>query len=126
MSDYPTLPDMIAAGIQGYAAGEGGRYSYHGDGSAIEAMERLDKESHGLGRYISEGWVKSRTIETVEQLDALPDGSVINVPDKRTVSSVEKFMGVWWPNRGSGQFPGPRRVELLPARLLYHPEVDHG
>lgn len=71
-------------------------------------------------------WVKARTIETVEQLDALPEGSVIHVPHKVTASSVEHRHGRWWPSRSTGPYHHGFRDELLPARLLWHPEVDHG
>lgn len=46
-----TLDEIIASSIRGYVAGELGGYSYHGDGSAIEAMKRLDGEANGVAAY---------------------------------------------------------------------------
>lgn len=63
-------------------------------------------------------------VETVDQLDALPEGAVIHVPHKVTASSVEKRHNRWWPNRSTGPFHHGFRDELLPARVLYTPEVD--
>lgn len=63
-------------------------------------------------------------IETVEHLDALPDGAVIHVLHKITASSVEKRYDRWWPNRSSAPFHHGFRDELLPARVLYNPEAD--
>lgn len=62
-------------------------------------------------------------IESVEQLDALPDGAVIHVPHKVTASSVEKRHDRWWPNRASGPFHHGFRDELLPARVIFTPEA---
>jgi hypothetical protein len=45
------LAEVIAGGIQSYAGGESEAYSYHGDGSALEAMERLDREASGIAAY---------------------------------------------------------------------------
>lgn len=43
----------IASGIQSYAGGESDGYSYHGDGSALEAMRHLSNQAAGLARYIT-------------------------------------------------------------------------
>lgn len=50
--DDSDLAKHIAAGIRSYAGGEGDAYSYHGDGSALRAMNRLDKEADGIAQYI--------------------------------------------------------------------------
>ena len=60
-------------------------------------------------------------IETVEQLDALPMGSVI----RGKTSSYERFAdGHWW--RPAAHLPVPLsalHVLVLPARVLYTPEA---
>lgn len=50
--DRDTLAQAIADGIRSYAGGEGDAYSYHGDGSALEAMHRIDREADDIARYI--------------------------------------------------------------------------
>ncbi|WAY18420.1 hypothetical protein OF855_24595 [Mycolicibacterium fortuitum] len=65
-------------------------------------------------------------IETVEQLDALPEGAVIHVPHTLTASSVEKRYDRWWPNRSAAPWHHGFRDELLPARVLYTPEAESG
>ncbi|MFV8169876.1 hypothetical protein [Mycolicibacterium peregrinum] len=67
-------------------------------------------------------WRDACTITTVEQLDTLPEASVIHVPHKRTASSIEKRHGLWWPSRSTGPFPNLTRDNLLPALLIWYPE----
>lgn len=74
--------------------------------------------------HIQAELAKASTIETVEQLDALPDGSVIHVPHKPSAASIEKSLGLWWPNHGEGPMPNARRGELCGAFVLWHPERD--
>ncbi|MGV0805768.1 hypothetical protein [Mycolicibacterium setense] len=81
------------------------------------------KSATGLhAEHVQAEWLKACTITTVEQLDSLPDGSVVHVPHKPSASSVEGRYGQWWPNRSEGPYPYDRRNELLPARLIHHPE----
>lgn len=83
---------------------------------------RRQREAEELAELIAQ--LVHPRIETVEQLDALPDGAVIHVPHKVTASSAEKRCDWWWPNRAQGPFHHGFRDELLPAILLWHPEVD--
>jgi hypothetical protein len=41
----------VPSAIQGYAGCELTGYSYHGDGSAIEALKRLQREADGILAY---------------------------------------------------------------------------
>ena len=68
------------------------------------------------------------TVTTVEQLDALPDGAVIHPLESKTVASIEKRCGVWWPSGGSGPIPGTHLPNAVPALVLWRPDpaVDRG
>lgn len=50
-TEQVTLDEVIASAIRGYVAGELCGYSYHGDGSAIEALKRIDKDADGIAAY---------------------------------------------------------------------------
>ena len=50
------LRQHIANGIRSYASGEAGAYSYHGDGSALEAMRRLEQEADNIAQYALDHW----------------------------------------------------------------------
>lgn len=45
------LPPLFASAIHGYADSELCGYSYHGDGSAIYALEKLNKEATQVAAY---------------------------------------------------------------------------
>ncbi|OMB79253.1 hypothetical protein [Mycolicibacterium conceptionense] len=65
--------------------------------------------------------LQPRTVETVEQLEALPMGSVI----RGKTSSYERFAdGHWW--RPAAHLPVSLSAlhVLVPATVLYTPEVD--
>lgn len=50
--DREALAKVIAGGIQAYADSESLGYSYHGDGSALESIQKLDRESRRIAEYI--------------------------------------------------------------------------
>lgn len=68
--------------------------------------------------HVQDEWVKARTIERVEQLAALPMGSVI--VDSSSPQEAFKLRGLWWCPTG----PGPSDDPTLPVLLLRHPEID--
>lgn len=61
----------------------------------------------------------SRIIETVEQLDALPDGSIIFDGDKDVMTKWDTRWHFW----GSDEDDTDAEVHL-PAQLWHHPEYD--
>ncbi|OKH83346.1 hypothetical protein EB73_07235 [Mycobacterium sp. SWH-M3] len=62
-------------------------------------------------------------IDSVEQLDTLPDGTVIHpLRTNSAVSSVEKRFGQWWPSRAEGPVPRSHLSNCVPARVLYTPK----
>ena len=92
----------------------------HDDHGALQSMKaERDEALAEIERLRS-----ARTITTVEQLDALPDGAVIHVPHKLTASSVEKRHERWWPNCAKGPYHHGFRDELLPALLIWSPDWE--
>ncbi|MDH6199224.1 hypothetical protein M2272_005892 [Mycobacterium frederiksbergense] len=124
MADFPTLAGILNAHRwRGTTLG----CECHG-WTWAEPLTHFCGEEERIERahadHVAAEWVKARTVETVEQLDALPEGAVIHVPHKVTASSVEHRHGRWWPSRSTGPYHHGFRDELLPARLLWHPERD--
>lgn len=53
-------------------------YGYFGPSTAVNSYKSPDQQDHELTDVIlAAGWVKPRTITTVAELDALPEGSVV-------------------------------------------------
>lgn len=73
-----------------------------------ELAAKIDSELHPI-------------IETVEQLDALPEESIVR---GRTGMPWHKGCGHWWPASASGG-GRPATMIALPARLLHSPGDDH-
>jgi hypothetical protein len=67
-------------------------------------------------RILAAGYRKPRTVTTVEELDALPELSVIRNPDWVWERSESEWFGA-----GSEQATPPRNI-FLPATVLYAPE----
>ncbi|AYD87834.1 hypothetical protein SEA_ARCUSANGELUS_86 [Mycobacterium phage ArcusAngelus] len=118
MAEFPTLAEIAAGHVSdGYDyCSCGWRYSWADDapGWYVEWSLHLQGE-----------WRKSRTVETVEQLDALSEFAVIR--DRvGEVWEKENHLGdevrCWWRNGSDGQHD--RTAVRLPAILLWHPEVD--
>lgn len=117
MADFPTLRALLVdqqdADRRHLLSGNIGDSRYYA--GRVDAMREALR--------IHAEWVKARTIETVEQLDALPDDSVVLVDD----CPARKHMGDWYFANDDGDSYGSRSLALyLPARLLWHPEADHG
>ncbi|MEX3655272.1 hypothetical protein ABFW14_08485 [Mycolicibacterium fortuitum] len=65
-------------------------------------------------------------IETVEQLDALPDESVVLLHGPNG-GAIQKRYGTWhWANDDGDDSWSSELESFLPARVLYTPEADHG
>lgn len=126
------LADLVARAC--HAIEWGNSDSLHRE--LLEQVEFLDHEfeaerdranEHFDARMTAETRVRElqpRTVETVEQLDALPPGSVI----RGKTSSYERFAdGHWWrPAAMLPVSPSALHVLALPARVLYTPGADHG
>ncbi|QKY78932.1 hypothetical protein KD933_gp55 [Mycobacterium phage Rebel] len=68
-------------------------------------------------------------IETVEQLDALPHEAVVLLlgPEGGVRAALQKRYGTWhWANDDGDDSWSEELKSFLPARLLWHPEVDCG
>lgn len=76
------------------------------------------------GEHVQEVWVKSRTIETREQLDALPDRAVVLADNREVWSKNSGYYPdqPWWA--AGSEIESPSTDIALPARLLWHPERD--
>ncbi|MBU8830861.1 hypothetical protein [Mycolicibacterium goodii] len=111
MSDYPTLAEVIRAMPSPIAAEE----------YPDEPGFRLSCASwDNIADRIAVEWVKSRTIETAEQLDALPRGVVVRSAAGTLWCRFDQTRGVVFGDHRP--FPWARLA--LPARVLYTPGVD--
>jgi hypothetical protein len=124
MADFPTLASIINA--------------HHWRGTTLgcachewnwtEPLTHFCGEEERIERahaeHVAAEWVKARTIETVEQLDALPDHSIIRCAGGAAWHKQELYsQGEPWWCAGS-EIESPPTAVQLPARLLYDPEVD--
>ncbi|QDK01170.1 hypothetical protein I5J50_gp67 [Mycobacterium phage Purky] len=78
--------------------------------------------------HVQDEWHKARTIETVEQLDALPEMSVVGLDIDGNRFPIVKDEA-WFGPMCITAFDRADLVAALhlgPARLLWHPEVDRG
>lgn len=66
---------------------------------------------------IAAGYVKPRTVTTVEELDALPAGTIIRDP----LPCIKWGSGMW--GTFSGDSVGSNRIDF-PATVLYEPEAQ--
>lgn len=88
-----------------------------------------DREDRDLGPRIVSllRWVdqlRPRRIETVEELDTLPDFSVVRPLNKTTAASMEKHYGLWWVPGGDGCVAQQNWGTCVPALLLWTPEAQ--
>lgn len=63
-------------------------------------------------------WLQARTIETVEQLDAVPRGAIIRSDAGSIVCRYDAYHGVAF---GEDR-PFPWQILRLPALLVWHPD----
>lgn len=118
MSDFPTLEKIVA--VHRWA----GRREQFWDARCTGCHWRGDIRGTGKtcialhAEHVQAEWVKSRTIETVEQLDALPVRSVVRDADG-DIHEMDDC-GFWRAPR----YPSILNAVVLPAHLLYLPEVD--
>jgi len=69
---------------------------------------------------IAAGYSKPRTIETVEELDALPDGAIILEPHGTPTRAVKRQDGKNWWIDGPDAMSASALIPL-PATVLYEP-----
>ena len=132
MSDFPTLEKIVA--VHRWA----GRREQFWDARCTGCHWRGDIRGTGKtcialhAEHVQAEWVKSRTIETVEQLDALPVNSVVLSTRKQfawqKVEPRERITAGGWMCKDP-IYPGIYSAELLISalgvdRLLWHPGVD--
>lgn len=84
--------------------------------------------SHDLALAIlTAGYRKPRMIATVEELDALPPGSVVRCNEPEGLDDfmvvAERRDGGWTFPNSCLQLPSHASTELLPATVLYNPNV---
>ncbi|QRY51834.1 hypothetical protein [Mycolicibacterium septicum] len=108
MADFPTLPDALRASLEGRAKKL--------EANHLREQGRGVWMALGLALAVQAEWAKARTIETAEDLDALPVGSVV-LDDMN--DALRRFnLAGGWQLLGYGGLHLP----ALPARLLWHPE----
>jgi len=79
--------------------------------------------------HFAEAWREVRMISTVEQLDALPIGSVVRTTEERVaVKTGERWgnqsgHGSWWSVADEDEFDlSSDELDDLPALLIFHPD----
>jgi len=110
MSDT-TPRDQLAQIIEDhYYDGRSGWISYENRQKAIERM---------ANKILAAGFrPPARVVTTVEELDALPEGTVIR---DREGTVAESWDGVWHSSEGGCY---GHEILALPATVLYEPEED--
>lgn len=96
------------------------------NGVTVDDFRKQQLGNNSIGEYIAEairnlGYRKPRTITTVEELDALAEGSVIIDSDP---TPCEKINGHWFMP-GSEMRCGDAKVNF-PATVLHEPEAKVG
>lgn len=71
---------------------------------------------------LAAGYRKPRTITTVEELDALPDGAVIVDADKNAYTALKRADGTNWWNAALTYADGT--AIALPATVLHEPKAE--
>ena len=73
---------------------------------------------------IASGWTKPRAITTVEELDALPNASLILDGKDQYREGLTSIEGRnWWRTMGPARVLASKEVDL-PATVLYEPEAQ--
>lgn len=98
------------------------------DGDWMAVFERLAelrpaRDAARAGVETLRAQLKVRTIETVAQLDALPAGSVVMMHEGMAIQR-DQYLGWSSANDDGDAYESDEFHHLLPARLLWHPEVD--
>jgi hypothetical protein len=114
--DFPTLADLIADHTR---VDEWGGPEW--DCGANEHCDGGGTSYEDYAAHIQAEWLKSRIIETVDQLDALPDGAVVLADNKAVWQKTSGWSPdePWWVAGSSVE--SPSNDIALPARLLHHP-----
>mgnify|MGYP001449041961 CR=1 FL=1 len=109
MADFPTLAQIIDQHERVYSpfaqrdyctCGEWSDDSRHNNGHATH------------GEHVQAVWLETRTITTVEQLDALPVGAVVMFGNDGATLYEKDSAGTWFGTPGDG--------ELLLAEAEFH------
>lgn len=109
-TEYPTLAEVAAIHVR------------------CDSSERIDNDEE-LGQHIADEWRDACTIRTVEQLDALPIGSVVRTTEERVaVKTGERWgnqsgYGSWWSVADEDEFDlSSDELDDPPALLIFHPD----
>lgn len=134
MADFPTLAEIVAQHADSWI-GEN-RHPHYGVtepgfrscscGQWMDDNPAAQFSRASFGAHIAAEWVKARTIETVEQLDALPLNSVVvdasGIP--RTNRTGDSVMRGGWTNAGRIPISSRELADGRPMVVVYHPERD--
>lgn len=118
MSETPTLAKVVGLHERGYSAFNQCDYCTCDEWSATSDRRNNGHLTHG--EHVQAVWRELCTIETVEQLDALPEQAVVRniafgVVFEKTIENDGKE---WWDS-----IHGELRASVsLPALLIWHPE----
>lgn len=117
MADFPTLAEFVERHADLWIIGNSSYRTCTCGGWKDTALSAQFSRA-SFGAHVQAEWVKDRTIETVAQLDALPVRSVVRDADG-DVHEMDDC-GFWRAPR----YPSILNAVVLPADLLYLPEVD--
>jgi len=125
-AEFPTLAETVIAtnrkhGFNGGGEHMFGRYVEHCMCGWRSTFEHRTYDDH-IAAAVESAWHAGRTITSTDQLDALPDGSVILCASDEEVNrrtSKRDGRAEWW-TPGSDQGV-PTTEHLVPALLLWHP-----
>lgn len=119
MADFPTLAEVVEA----HRCRERGMVCDEGELWCDTCKAIVNAEE--VGAHIQAQWAKSCTIETREQLDALPDLAAIRAGVVGTIWHKNGSYNpdeAWW--LAGSDIERPTREVAVPAILLWHPERD--
>ncbi|WP_301119616.1 hypothetical protein [Mycolicibacterium fortuitum] len=131
MADFPTLAEVIAEHADSWF----GEIRYRGITAAgfrscscgrwKDDNPAAQYSRASFGAHVQAEWVKACTIETVDQLDALPDLAAVRAGEFGAIwhkNGRYNSHEPWW---GAGSdVECPTTDVALPAILLWHPERD--
>lgn len=113
MIEFPTLAEVVAKHADFWIGGERPHRSCTCGWTDYGPHAQVSREQ--FAEHLSEMWREACTVTTVDQLDALPNQSIVLFPDGDPDS---KWEGQWGWSRGT--LEEILRVDAV--LLLWHPE----
>lgn len=119
MADFSTLAQIIGQHERVYSPFVQRDYCTCGEWSDDS---RYDNGHTTHSEHVQAVWLETRTITTVEQLDALPVGAVVMFVNDAPALYGKNPDETWFGIPGDGEFP-PAEAEFH-ALLVWHPDWE--